>query len=103
MIIKALKGEKLPVYGTGENIRDWLYVDDHANALCKILFEGKKGESYNVGGNAEVSNLDVVRNICRLLDELSPRPGMSSKSTLLQTGRVMIIDMQSTQQRSEMN
>ena len=77
MIIKALKGEKLPVYGTGENIRDWLYVDDHANALCKILFEGKKGESYNVGGNAEVSNLDVVRNICRLLDELSPRSGMS--------------------------
>ncbi|MDC0399365.1 dTDP-glucose 4,6-dehydratase [Alphaproteobacteria bacterium] len=77
MIIKALKGEKLPVYGAGENIRDWLYVDDHANALCKILFEGKKGESYNVGGNAEVSNLDVVRNICRLLDELSPRPGMS--------------------------
>ena len=77
MIIKALKGEKLPVYGTGENIRDWLYVDDHANALCKILFEGKKGESYNVGGNAEVSNLDVVHNICRLLDELSPRPGMS--------------------------
>ncbi|MDC0432613.1 dTDP-glucose 4,6-dehydratase [bacterium] len=77
MIIKALKGEKLPVYGTGENIRDWLYVDDHANALCKILLEGKKGESYNVGGNAEVSNLDVVRNICRLLDELSPRPGMS--------------------------
>ena len=77
MIIKALKGEKLPVYGTGENIRDWLYVDYHANALCKILFEGKKGESYNVGGNAEVSNLDVVRNICRLLDELSPRPGMS--------------------------
>ena len=77
MIIKALKGEKLPVYGTGENIRDWLYVDDHANALCKILFEGKKGESYNVGGNAEVSNLDVVWSICRLLDELSPRPGMS--------------------------
>ena len=77
MIIKALKGEKLPVYGTGENIRDWLYVDDHANALCKILFEGQEGESYNVGGNAEVSNLEVVRNICRLLDQLSPRPGMS--------------------------
>ena len=77
MIIKALRGENLPVYGTGKNIRDWLYVDDHANALCKILFEGKKGDSYNVGGNAEVSNLDVVRNICRLLDELSPRPGMS--------------------------
>ena len=83
MIIKALKGEKLPVYGTGENIRDWLYVDDHANALCKILFEGKKGESYNVGGNAEVSNLDVVRNICRLLDELSPRTGMSKYEELI--------------------
>ena len=83
MIIKALKGEKLPVYGTGENIRDWLYVDDHANALCKILFEGEKGESYNVGGNAEVSNLDVVLNICRLLDELSPRPGMSNYEELI--------------------
>jgi len=83
MIIKALKGEKLPVYGTGENIRDWLYVDDHANALCKILFEGEKGESYNVGGNAEVSNLDVVLNICRLLDELSPRPGMSKCEELI--------------------
>ena len=76
-IIKALKKEKLPVYGKGDNIRDWLYVDDHAHALCKILFEGRIGENYNVGGNAEVSNLDVVRGICRLLDELSPMANMS--------------------------
>jgi dTDP-glucose 4,6-dehydratase len=73
MIIKGLKGEKLPVYGKGENIRDWLYVDDHARALCRIIFKGKNGESYNVGGNAEVSNLNVVYSICQLLDELSPR------------------------------
>ena len=77
IIIKALKKEKLPVYGKGDNIRDWLYVDDHAQALCKILFEGRTGENYNVGGNAEVSNLDVVRGICRLLDELSPMSNMS--------------------------
>jgi dTDP-glucose 4,6-dehydratase len=77
IIIKALKKEKLPVYGKGDNIRDWLYVDDHAHALCKILFEGRTGENYNVGGNAEVSNLDVVRGICRLLDELSPMSNMS--------------------------
>ena len=77
IIIKALKKDKLPVYGKGDNIRDWLYVDDHAHALCKILFEGRTGENYNVGGNAEVSNLDVVRSICRLLDELSPMSNMS--------------------------
>ena len=65
------------MYGNGDNIRDWLYVDDHAHALCKILFEGRTGENYNVGGNAEVSNLDVVRGICRLLDELSPMSNMS--------------------------
>ena len=65
------------MYGKGDNIRDWLYVDDHAQALCKILFEGRTGENYNVGGNAEVSNLDVVRSICRLLDELSPMSNMS--------------------------
>ena len=77
IIIKALKKEKLPVYGKGDNIRDWLYVVDHAHALCKILFEGRTGENYNVGGNTEVSNLDVVRSICRLLDELSPMSNMS--------------------------
>ena len=73
MIIKGLKGETLPVYGSGNNIRDWLYVDDHAQALCLIVSQGKLGESYNVGGESEVSNIAVVKNICDILDELSPR------------------------------
>jgi dTDP-glucose 4,6-dehydratase len=71
-VLKALHGEAIPVYGTGENVRDWLYVDDHARALYAILTRGRPGESYNVGGNAERSNLEVVRGICALLDEFSP-------------------------------
>jgi dTDP-glucose 4,6-dehydratase len=73
MIIKALAGEPLPVYGQGENIRDWLYVDDHARALRLVLDKGTPGETYNVGGRAERRNLDVVEAICGLLDELRPR------------------------------
>jgi dTDP-glucose 4,6-dehydratase len=71
-ILKALHGEPIPVYGKGENIRDWLYVEDHARALFVILSEASAGESYNVGGNAERTNLDVVRSICGLLDEMLP-------------------------------
>jgi len=71
-ILKALHGEPIPVYGKGDNIRDWLYVEDHARALFAILSEARAGESYNVGGNAERPNLDVVRSICRLLDERLP-------------------------------
>ena len=71
-ILKALHGEQIPVYGTGANVRDWLFVEDHARALFLILSEGKVGESYNVGGNAERTNLDVVKSICGLLDELLP-------------------------------
>ena len=73
MIIKALKGEAMPVYGAGNNIRDWLYVDDHARALYEIASKGRLGESYNVGGSSEVSNIEVVKTICTILDELSPR------------------------------
>jgi len=73
MIIKALKGEAMPVYGAGNNIRDWLYVDDHARALYEIASKGRVGESYNVGGNSEVNNLEVVKTICTILDELSPK------------------------------
>ena len=73
MIIKALKGEAMPVYGAGNNVRDWLYVDDHARALYEIASKGRPGESYNVGGNSEVSNIEVVKTICTILDELSPR------------------------------
>ena len=73
MIISGLKGVPLPVYGKGENVRDWLYVDDHARALWSILSAGRPGESYNVGGNEEISNIEVVRQVCALLDELAPR------------------------------
>lgn len=69
MIIKALLGEPLPVYGKGENVRDWLHVDDHAEALWLVLRKGAVGESYNVGGNSERKNLDVVHTICDLVDQ----------------------------------
>jgi dTDP-glucose 4,6-dehydratase len=72
VIIRALRGEKLPVYGKGENVRDWLHVDDHAEALLMVLQRGRPGETYNVGGDAERKNIDVVRTICALLDEMLP-------------------------------
>ena len=75
MIIKALRGEEMPVYGEGANIRDWLYVDDHAEALWTIFQRGREGECYNVGNSGERRNIDVVRAICALLDELSPHVG----------------------------
>jgi dTDP-glucose 4,6-dehydratase len=70
MIIKALKGESLPVYGQGANVRDWLFVEDHARALRRVLESGEVGETYNIGGRSERTNLDVVRQICAHLDEL---------------------------------
>ena len=69
---KAMSGEPLPVYGRGENVRDWLFVDDHARALRTVVAEGVPGETYNIGGNSERRNIDVVRAICALLDELKP-------------------------------
>jgi dTDP-glucose 4,6-dehydratase len=74
MIIKALAGEPLPVYGAGENIRDWLYVEDHARALWTIATRGDVGRTYLVGGRADMSNIEVVRMICSALDEASPHP-----------------------------
>jgi len=71
-ILNALAGERLPVYGKGENIRDWLYVEDHARALDLIAERGRVGETYNVGGRNERRNIDVVRRICAVLDELAP-------------------------------
>ena len=73
MIIRALHGQNLPVYGKGENVRDWLYVEDHAAALVEVLTRGRVGETYNVGGDAERRNIDIVRLICELLDEVRPR------------------------------
>lgn len=71
-IIKGLAGEPLPVYGDGQNVRDWLYVDDHARALTLALERGRVGETYNIGGRNERTNIAVVRSICRLLDQLQP-------------------------------
>lgn len=71
-ILNALAGERLPVYGKGENVRDWLYVEDHARALDLIAERGRLGETYNVGGGNERRNVDVVRRICRVLDQLAP-------------------------------
>jgi len=72
MILKARSGEPLPVYGEGLNIRDWLYVDDHASALKTVLLNGKIGETYAVGGDCEKRNIDVVKTLCELMDELHP-------------------------------
>jgi dTDP-glucose 4,6-dehydratase len=72
-IVRGLNGQSMPVYGTGENVRDWLYVEDHARALITVLRQGKVGEVYNIGGNAERRNIDVVRGICALLDDMLPK------------------------------
>lgn len=72
-ITKALNGEKLPIYGQGLNVRDWLFVEDHAAALYLILQKGHIGENYNVGGGAEARNIDLVRQLCTILDELLPQ------------------------------
>ncbi|MHB1145435.1 MAG: dTDP-glucose 4,6-dehydratase [Thiobacillus sp.] len=73
MILNALEGKPLPIYGKGDNVRDWLYVDDHARALRLVLAKGTPGETYNIGGHNERTNLQVVNAICALLDELAPR------------------------------
>ncbi|MDB3928888.1 dTDP-glucose 4,6-dehydratase [Paracoccaceae bacterium] len=72
IIINALAGKPLPIYGNGENVRDWLYVEDHANALMTVLSKGAIGSSYNIGGENEATNIDIVREICAILDRLRP-------------------------------
>ncbi len=73
VILKALQGKDIPVYGSGENVRDWLYVDDHARALYKVLEEGAVGETYNIGGHNEKQNIEVVETICSILDNVQPQ------------------------------
>nr|WP_281479836.1 dTDP-glucose 4,6-dehydratase [Wohlfahrtiimonas chitiniclastica] len=73
MILNALDGKPLPIYGDGQQIRDWLYVEDHARALYKVVTEGKVAQTYNIGGHNEKANIDVVKAICNILDELKPR------------------------------
>ncbi|KGQ63381.1 dTDP-glucose 4,6-dehydratase [Gallibacterium anatis] len=72
VILNALSGKKLPIYGNGMQIRDWLFVEDHARALYKVVTEGKVGETYNIGGHCEKANIDVVKMICELLEKLAP-------------------------------
>jgi dTDP-glucose 4,6-dehydratase len=78
MIHNALAAKPLPVYGDGQNVRDWLYVEDHCRAIARVLQHGRLGETYNVGGCNEVRNLDVVHTLCGLLDELVPKADGSS-------------------------
>jgi dTDP-glucose 4,6-dehydratase len=75
MIVRAMEGKPLPVYGKGENVRDWLFVEDHARALATVLEKGRVGQTYNIGGNAERRNIEVVETLCDLLDELVPGRG----------------------------
>ena len=72
MISNALQGKPLPIYGNGQQIRDWLYVDDHVEALYQVLTKGRVGESYNIGGNCEKTNLEVIHTICQSLEEIAP-------------------------------
>lgn len=83
IILNGLEGKSLPVYGDGQNIRDWLFVDDHVDALRLILEKGRPGETYNVGGRNERTNLDVVHAICDLLDEMSPDAAIGPRRGLI--------------------
>jgi dTDP-glucose 4,6-dehydratase len=83
MIFNALKGKPLPIYGDGMNVRDWLYVGDHCSAIRTVLAKGRPGEVYNVGGNSEKPNIEVVNTICSLLDELAPDPRLTPHTSLL--------------------
>ncbi len=83
MCINILLGKPLPVYGDGQNIRDWLYVEDHCRALDVVIHRGEPGETYNVGGNNEVKNIDLVEHLCELMDELAPNLPVSPSRNLI--------------------
>ncbi|MEX0958167.1 MAG: dTDP-glucose 4,6-dehydratase [Burkholderiales bacterium] len=83
MILNAIDGKPLPVYGDGKNVRDWLYVEDHCDAIRLVLAGGRPGEVYNVGGSSEKTNLEVVQAVCAILDELKPRPLGTEHSALI--------------------
>jgi dTDP-glucose 4,6-dehydratase len=81
VINNALQGKKLPIYGDGLQVRDWLYVEDHCRAITRVLENGRPGETYNIGGWNEMANIDIVKTICSLLDELAPRTQHSELNT----------------------
>lgn len=80
MIVRALRGDSLPVYGDGRNVRDWLFVADHCDAITRVLERGRPGATYNIGGEGGCENIDLVRRLCRMLDELKPRADQKSYS-----------------------
>ncbi len=82
-ILNALNGKAIPVYGDGKNVRDWLYVEDHCDAISTILAHGKPGETYNVGGSSEKANIEVVHTICELMDELVPQSASRPHKSLI--------------------
>ena len=84
VILKALKGEPIPIYGKGDNIRDWLYVRDHATAIRTILEKGGVGETYTIGGNNEQQNIELVRTVCSILDDIRPREDGKPYSALIE-------------------
>jgi len=88
VILNALEGKDLPIYGKGDQIRDWLYVEDHARALYKVVTEGKVGETYNIGGHNEKQNIEVVQTICNILDELVPKESKYSEQITFVTDRL---------------
>ena len=83
VILNALEGKPLPVYGDGRNVRDWLYVTDHCEAILTIMRRGRRGETYNIGGHAEMENIAIVEMICDLVDEFAPPPGGGSRRRLI--------------------
>ncbi|HEC26035.1 MAG TPA: dTDP-glucose 4,6-dehydratase [Gammaproteobacteria bacterium] len=83
VILNALSEKPLPIYGKGDNVRDWLYVDDHARALYKVMTEGSVGETYNIGGYNEKTNLEVVKTICSILDAIRPNPNVGKHESLI--------------------
>ena len=83
LIHNCLNNKKLPIYGKGENVRDWLYVEDHCEAIKEVLVKGSIGESYNIGGNNEKTNIEIVKTVCSTLDEIKPRKNNSSYKELI--------------------
>jgi dTDP-glucose 4,6-dehydratase len=83
MIINALEGKSLPVYGDGRNVRDWLYVEDHCEAIWTVMQRGKSGETYNIGGSAEMENVAIVEMICDILDQIHSLPQGNCRRDLI--------------------
>ena len=83
LIHNCLNNKKLPIYGKGENVRDWLYVEDHCEAIKEVLVKGSIGETYNIGGNNEKTNIEIVKTVCSTLDEIKPRKNNSSYKELI--------------------